>query len=267
MTNVVPKVLAPAGLALALQQWIAHGSHTPVEVQVATGLLAVLTAAIHKDTPRELRARRERRRAFHSPVDFPSLPHHKAHTKEHHKMAPKGLGAVASFFQHYNPSQLKHAYAYDSVTLSAAPSDPEYVLAYIDGDFANVDQARRDFPNAKILTISVHGAPGADYYDVEAGDLTFSQAVQVALRETQAGRVPGFYCSRDNFTTLIQMLRAAGVRHYRRWSAHYGAGVHICSPHSCGWQYYADGTQFTQTADGRNLDESLILVPVFLNVN
>jgi hypothetical protein len=50
----------------------------------------------------------------------------------------------------------------------------------------------------------------------------------------------------------------------RLWSAHYGLGEHICGPNSCGQlSIDADGTQWTSTAMGRNLDQSLLRTDFF----
>jgi peptidoglycan hydrolase-like protein with peptidoglycan-binding domain len=51
---------------------------------------------------------------------------------------------------------------------------------------------------------------------------------------------------------------------YRLWSAHYGAGEHICGPSSCGLvSMDCDGTQWTNAALGRNLDQSLLVAGFF----
>lgn len=50
----------------------------------------------------------------------------------------------------------------------------------------------------------------------------------------------------------------------RLWSAHYGFGEHICGPSSCGLvPIEMDGTQWTNTALGRNLDQSSLLENFF----
>jgi hypothetical protein len=63
---------------------------------------------------------------------------------------------------------------------------------------------------------------------------------------------------------IVAALDGVGLKRadVRLWSAHY-IGAHICSPRCWGplgntaWgSISADGTQFTDTADGRSLDES-----------
>ena len=61
---------------------------------------------------------------------------------------------------------------------------------------------------------------------------------------------------------LVTALGGAGISRaeVRLWSAHYGQGKHICGPGTCGYPA-ADGTQWTDTAPGRNgseIDESLL---------
>jgi len=50
----------------------------------------------------------------------------------------------------------------------------------------------------------------------------------------------------------------------RLWSAHYGFGEHICGPASCKLvPVEVDGTQWTNSALNRNLDQSLLLENFF----
>jgi hypothetical protein len=46
---------------------------------------------------------------------------------------------------------------------------------------------------------------------------------------------------------------------YRHWSAHYGAGEHVCGPATCKLcGTTCDWTQFTNRADNSSLDESTL---------
>jgi hypothetical protein len=64
----------------------------------------------------------------------------------------------------------------------------------------------------------------------------------------------------------VTALGGAGISRaaVRLWSAHYGQGKHICGPGTCGLTRHAcDGTQWTDSALGRNLDESILLSNFF----
>jgi hypothetical protein len=65
---------------------------------------------------------------------------------------------------------------------------------------------------------------------------------------------------------LVTTLGGAGISRaeVRLWSAHYGQGKHICGPGTCGLTRHAcDGTQWTDAALGRSLDESILLSDFF----
>lgn len=62
--------------------------------------------------------------------------------------------------------------------------------------------------------------------------------------------------------SILPVLAGANIHRSsaRLWSAHYGLGEHICGPHSCGaLSIDADGTQWTSSALGLVLDQSLLL--------
>ena len=152
---------------------------------------------------------------------------------------------------------------YDSVSLDQIPADPQAVAAYADGRFANSAEAAARFPGARILTIAVSAAHDADCLDIEQGDATPGQAAAWCARQRARGVArPCLYASASVMQhEVIPALRAAGVplAAVRLWSAHYTHSPHICGPSSCGLMSAgADGTQFTDRALGRNLDESLL---------
>ena len=62
-------------------------------------------------------------------------------------------------------------------------------------------------------------------------------------------------------TEVIPAIVAAGIRpgEIRLWSAHYTHTTHVCGPSSCReLGITADGTQWTDRALGRTLDQSLL---------
>lgn len=144
---------------------------------------------------------------------------------------------------------------------SAASSSSEAVAGYVDGSWPDYASMVAAFPWAHHLSIAAHAGDDADCLDVESGDATPSQAPAWVRRQLARGlALPVLYCSIAAAPNLIAALVTQGLRRnqIRLWSAHYGLGQHICSPHTCGYNNVtADATQWTDHALGRNLDESL----------
>ena len=152
---------------------------------------------------------------------------------------------------------------FDSVTISQIPPNPSAVAGYVDGRFANVAELRDMFPHARVLSIAVNAAHDADCLDIETGDATPGQAAAWFLRQKARGvNRPCLYASAFVMDTeVIPALEAAGIgpREIRLWSAHYTHTPHVCGPASCReLGRTADGTQWTNRAMGRNLDQSLL---------
>lgn len=155
---------------------------------------------------------------------------------------------------------------FDDTDLSLVPADAEAVAAYVDGRFANIDEAKQKFPNAHILPIAVFARDHARALDDEPGDATNEQAP--GWFKAQPPHPDGlkyvFYTSASNIAALVQTLSAAGIKRsdYLIWSAHFTNTPHICGPTTCGFPQ-ADGTQWTDKALGRSLDESLLSTAFF----
>ena len=103
----------------------------------------------------------------------------------------------------------------------------------------------------------------ADCLDIEQGDATPGQAAAWYLRQKARGITrPCLYASAFTMDTeVIPALAAAKIHpaEVRLWAAHYTHTAHICGPHSCReLGITADGTQWTDRALGRNLDQSLL---------
>lgn len=151
---------------------------------------------------------------------------------------------------------------YDSVDLSQVPANAPAVAAYVDGRFANVPEARKRFPQAHILTIAVFAKDDADCLDIETGDATPAQAAGWVARQFARGvKRPCLYASAGTMQVILESVNAAGISRdtLRLWSAHYTMRSHICGPHSCKEMTQdADGTQWTDRALDRNLDQSLL---------
>ena len=152
---------------------------------------------------------------------------------------------------------------FDAIDASALPSGSGYAYAgYVDGEWPTYEAVKARFPGTSVLSIAVSSADDADCLDIETGDATPDSAAAWVLRQVQrkAWR-PCLYASVSVMPAVIAGLRAAGTdpAMLRLWTAHYGEGEHICGPSSCKLLTIpADGTQWTDTALGRNLDQSLL---------
>ena len=157
---------------------------------------------------------------------------------------------------------------WDSVDISQIPADATAAAGYVDGRFANIAELRDRFPRAHILSIAVFAAHDADCLDIEQGDATPGQAAGWYARQRARGIArPCLYASAFVMDTEVwPALIKSGIARsaVRLWSAHYGAGSHICGPTSCKeLGIDADGTQFTDRALGRDLDQSLLAADFF----
>lgn len=147
---------------------------------------------------------------------------------------------------------------YDSITVPALPSGAAAYAGYVGGDWPTYVKVRARFPKAHVLSIAISASEDAECLDIEKGDATNGQA-PAWFRRQLARNVwrPVIYTQQSNLGALAATMTAAGIARpaYRLWSAHYD-GLHVCSPHSCDAGATADGTQWTFTALGRNLDQS-----------
>lgn len=155
---------------------------------------------------------------------------------------------------------------FDDVNLDLIPANATHVAAYVDGRFANYTEAVQRFPHAVVLPIAVSSSTDAHalhvkevVLDDEPGDATNATAPGWTKRQQQLGRLPIEYTSASNIAALVSALAAAGISRdkYLIWSAHFTGIPHICGPKTCGFPQ-ADGTQYTDHALGRSLDESLM---------
>jgi hypothetical protein len=145
---------------------------------------------------------------------------------------------------------------YDAVTLANVPKDARAVACYVNGAYANHDEAKRRFPDALITTITVNFSAIGDAADFETGDFAIADGPKY-FRLFKAERPhdkPVLYMPASWMPEFNATMRAAGIkkRQYILWSAHW-EGKHICGPKTCG-ESKADGTQWT-THDER-VDES-----------
>lgn len=146
------------------------------------------------------------------------------------------------------------------------------IAGYVNGSYANWPQIVAKWGKAGkyLLSIDTRGdtSAGAQCLDVEAGDVspTNTAAVVAWVKATAAaGKAakdlrwyPKVYTSESNAASIVSALSKAGVARntYMLWTAHYST-QHICGPSTCGCPVQADATQWTDSADGVSLDQSL----------
>lgn len=142
---------------------------------------------------------------------------------------------------------------YDDVRLDLIPREPHAVAAYINGQYANIDEARKQFPHARILGISVGGEVPADAYDIERGDYTPEQAASL-FRIAQEHGIwrPCFYAQLSGVMSAVRQSLNTVVKSradVRLWVAYYNNQADLPAEY--------DAHQFTDRALGRSLDESI----------
>jgi hypothetical protein len=143
---------------------------------------------------------------------------------------------------------------YDSVTETEIPKEPHAVAAYINGDYANYEACKKLFPRARLLTISVTGDVVADCYDMEKGDYPNDKAAEL-YRTAKNGGVwrPCFYAQLSGNMPAVKasLNTVQGIVRddVRFWVAYYNGLADLPAGY--------DAHQFTKSALGRNLDESI----------
>jgi hypothetical protein len=158
---------------------------------------------------------------------------------------------------------------YDSTNVGTLPTGADAYAGYVQGAFQTFTALQQLFAasGAHLLSIAVFASGDADCLDIESGDATVAQAPGWVKRQLARGaHRPCLYTSVSNMDALVSALGGAGISRaeVRLWSAHYGQGKHICGPSACGLTGHAcDGTQWTDAALGRSLDESVLLGDFF----
>src|SRR5208282_905426 len=148
---------------------------------------------------------------------------------------------------------------YDAITPSLIPADAVAVAGYVGGNWVTYPELLARFPNANVLSIAINSSETAQCLDIEAGDAVPSDAPAWVLRQKTPR--PCLYASVSAMNGLLAILDTAGISRasVRLWSAHYGQGEHICGPATCKqMSVTADGTQWTDSANGVSLDQSLL---------
>lgn len=156
---------------------------------------------------------------------------------------------------------------FDGTDPSQFPAAPAAVAGYVAGRWPDFRTLTAMFPHARALSIAVSAGQDAECLDIETGDARPEDAPGWHERQRKRGVIrPCLYASVDLMQAqLIPVLKGAGIDRaaVRLWSAHY-AGKHICGPASCGeLSIEADGTQHSDHAFGRDLDQSLLAADFF----
>jgi hypothetical protein len=157
---------------------------------------------------------------------------------------------------------------YDSITISSIPKTAQYAAGYVGGLWPTYSSLRKELPNATLLSVAVSPAEDAECLDVENGDATIADVYAWLIRQRHVNGIarPVIYIQAGNVDKLMLTMNANLFSRdsYRLWSAHYGQGNHVCGPATCKECSTAvDGTQWTDTADGKNLDQSSLLPTFF----
>lgn len=157
---------------------------------------------------------------------------------------------------------------YDSISNREYPAGGDAYAGYVGGRLAdqpNYAWIVKAFPKAHHLSIALHADQDADALDVENGAASPGDVLAWTGRQARRGvKRPVVYANVFTMRTAILPLCGHAPGALRLWTAHYGEGEHICGPHTCGQlPVSADGTQWTQNAHGRDLDQSLLAADFF----
>jgi hypothetical protein len=159
---------------------------------------------------------------------------------------------------------------YDTIVNDQFPPGADAYAGYVDGSVAdqpNYAWIAMSFPAAEHIAVTLDAGvdpPGLNpALDVENGaarvaDVPGWHARQAARGVARPIVYASAYTMRDG---ILPVLAGAGIARtaVRLWSAHYEQ-EHICGPGTCALlPDDADGTQWTETAMGRDLDRSLLL--------
>jgi hypothetical protein len=156
------------------------------------------------------------------------------------------------------PKQSTTLTMYDTITLQSLPDDAQYVAGYVDGSWPTY-KLLTDHHYARVLSITVTPSMPAECLDIETGDAKPLDApAWIARRHAAGEKRPVLYCDLSTLPTILDLMSRAGIarERVRLWTAHYTNRAHICGPDNCHASVTVDGTQWTNRALGRNLDES-----------
>lgn len=146
----------------------------------------------------------------------------------------------------------------DAIDPAGLPTNMDAYAGYVDGQWPDYPAISGAHPGVPTLAITVRLANLADCLDIENGDARPADAPTFVQERSAAGVWrPALYGSRDVMPAILGALEAHQIDRaaFRLWSAHYGAGKHVCGPATCGLPFDVDGTQWI---DHGTWDESLL---------
>lgn len=150
----------------------------------------------------------------------------------------------------------------DSVTAGNTTGGYRFYEGYVNGYVSYPGMVARH-PGSTVWSITVRpGVYGVDMIDVEPGCCTISEAVSFMNNSTHPHSTkPILYCSSWESQININYLAAHGIARSRYWlcGAHYGRGLHMCAPGTCG--YASD--DITQYATNSRVDSDAAYSYVF----
>jgi hypothetical protein len=155
---------------------------------------------------------------------------------------------------------------FDTALNDQFPDGAAAYAAYVDGGVGNQPNYAwivAAFPKARHLSIALFASNNADALDVEQGAAAPAAIPGWYARQAARGiERPVIYASVSTMESeILPVLAQASIPRMktRLWTAHYGLGEHICGPRTCGQlSVDADGTQWTSSALGKTLDQSLL---------
>lgn len=137
----------------------------------------------------------------------------------------------------------------DSVTVANLPVGFDLYGAYLDGAYANYEQAVARFTASKVVGIAVFPTTNAGIVgDCESGDMTPLTAVTWVVMRRKSGADPTIYCSEAAWQAVQLAFCWAGVPEPHYWIAAYPGN---------GQQLYA-GAVAHQWIDHGPYDESIV---------
>lgn len=154
---------------------------------------------------------------------------------------------------------------------SVSPTIPGVVTAkagYVAGNWPTWNEKWFQAIKARYaMSIAIQLGEDADMLDIEPGDADPADAPAFVAERKAKDRKAVFYRQASDVMALIAILTAHGYVFgvdYFIVTAHYTGVPHICGP-VCGFgiDRQMHGTQWTDHAEGRNLDESLVTVQIF----
>lgn len=151
---------------------------------------------------------------------------------------------------------------YDSIRVSdvkrVASTQGAAVAGYVDGTWADYTAMVSAFPHDRHLSIAARPSDDADCLDVETGDAKPQDVPAWALRQHHRGVWrPVVYASTNVWPQIEEELRKANLPgvFVRRWLASWNGQADVPAGY--------DAHQFTDRANGQNVDESVCLDDFF----